>query len=101
MTYTATAGTSFGNLGERLFSLVIEVIAAIAGASLSIAAMGIGGMNRRNNEDRMAVIKLTAAVEHVASRLETLHIDVKANSHETFARLNEVEQRLAKLEAVR
>lgn len=63
--------------------------------------MGLGGMTRRNTEDRMAVIKLTAAVEHVASRLETLHIDVKANSHEMFARLNEVEQRLAKLEALR
>lgn len=63
--------------------------------------MGVGGMTRRNTEDRMAVIKLTAAVEHVASKLETLHIDVKANSHEMFARLNEVEQRLAKLEALR
>lgn len=80
---------------------MIEIIAAIAGASLSIAAMGVGGMTRRGAEDRMAVIKLTAAVEHVASRLETLHVDVKANSHETFSRLNEVEQRLAKLEATR
>jgi len=80
---------------------VIELIAAVAGASITVAAMGVGGMTRRNNEDRMAVIKLTAAVEHVATRLETLHIDVKANSHEMFARLNEVEQRLAKLEAVR
>jgi len=80
---------------------VVELVAAVAGASITVAAMGIGGMTRRNNEDRMAVIKLTAAVEHVATRLETLHIDVKANSHEMFARLNEVEQRLAKLEAVR
>ena len=80
---------------------MIELIAAVAGASITVAAMGVGGMTRRNNEDRMAVIKLTAAVEHVATRLETLHIDVKANSHEMFARLNEVEQRLAKLEAVR
>lgn len=80
---------------------MIELVAAVAGASITVAAMGIGGMTRRNNEDRMAVIKLTAAVEHVATRLETLHIDVKANSHEMFARLNEVEQRLAKLEAVR
>lgn len=80
---------------------MVELIAAVAGASITVAAMGVGGMTRRNNEDRMAVIKLTAAVEHVATRLETLHIDVKANSHEMFARLNEVEQRLAKLEAVR
>jgi hypothetical protein len=80
---------------------VIEVLAALAGASVTAAAMGIGGYTRRNDEDRSAVIKLTAAVEHVATRLETLHIDVKATSHETFSRLNEVEQRLAKLEATR
>lgn len=78
---------------------MIEVLAALAGASVTIAAMGIGSSTRRNDEARSAVIKLTAAVEHVATRLETLHIDVKANSHETFARLNEVEQRLARLEA--
>lgn len=63
--------------------------------------MGVSGLSRRGEEDRMAVIKLTAAVEHVASRLDTIHLDVKATSHETFARLNEVEQRLAKLEALR
>lgn len=80
---------------------MIELAAAVVGASISAAAMSISGFNRRNNDDRMAVIKLTAAVEHVATRLETLHIDVKATSHETFARLNEVEQRLAKLEALR
>jgi hypothetical protein len=80
---------------------VIEVLAALAGASVTVAAMGIGGASRRNDEDRRAVIKLTAAVEHVATRLETLHLDVKANSHETFSRLNEIEQRLAKVEATR
>lgn len=80
---------------------MIELLAAVAGAAITVAATSIGTATRRNNEDRIAVVRLTTAVEHVATRLETLHLDVKANSHETFARLNEVEQRLAKLEATR
>jgi hypothetical protein len=54
--------------------------------------MGIGGASRRVNEGRDAVIKLTAAVEHVATRLETMHIDIKADRRETFARLSSLEQ---------
>lgn len=80
---------------------MLEIAAAVLGASISAAALSITGISRRNSEDRAAVIRLTVAVEHVATRLETLHLDVKSNSHETFSRLNEVEQRLAKLEATR
>ena len=41
---------------------MIEVIAAVAGASISVAAMGAMGFSRRNDEARDAVIRLTAAV---------------------------------------
>lgn len=54
--------------------------------------MGIGGASRRVNEGRDAVIRLTAAVEHVATRLETMHIDIKADRREAFARLSSLEQ---------
>ena len=42
---------------------MIEVIAAIAGASISVAAMGAMGFGKRNDEARDAVIRLTSAVE--------------------------------------
>jgi hypothetical protein len=45
------------------------------------------------------VTRLTVAVENVATRLEELHVDIKADRKETFARLNSVEQRVATLEA--
>ena len=77
---------------------MIEVLAAITGASISVAFMGMSGASRRNNEGREAVIKLTEAVNTVASRLDDLHIDLRADRKETFSRLNEVEQRVAKLE---
>jgi hypothetical protein len=78
---------------------MIELIAAVAGASISVAAMGAMGFSRRNDEARDAVIRLTAAVEHIATQLEVLHVDIKQDRKETFNRLNGVEQRVATLEA--
>lgn len=78
---------------------MIEVVAAIAGASISVAAMGAMGFSRRSDEARDAVIRLTSAVEHIATQLEVLHTDIKEDRRETFSRLNTVEQRVSKLEA--
>jgi hypothetical protein len=78
---------------------MIEVIAAVAGASISVAAMGAMGFSRRNDEARDAVIRLTSAVEHIATQLEVLHNDIKDDRKETFQRLGAVEQRVTKLEA--
>jgi hypothetical protein len=78
---------------------MIELIAAVAGASISVAAMGAMGFSRRSDEARDAVIRLTAAVEHIATQLEVLHGDIRADRQETFKRLNGVEQRVSKLEA--
>jgi hypothetical protein len=77
---------------------MIELIAAIAGASISVAAMGAMGFSRRNDEARDAVIRLTSAVEHIATQLEVLGSDIKEDRKETFTRLNTVEQRVSKLE---
>jgi len=78
---------------------MIEVIAAIAGASISVTAMGAMGFSRSSRESREAVIRLTSAVEHIAVQLEVLHSDIKDERKETFHRLNHVEQRVSKLEA--
>jgi hypothetical protein len=77
---------------------MIELIAAVAGASISVAAMGAMGFSKRNDEARDAVIRLTAAVEHIATQLEVLHTDIKEDRKETFTRLNHVEQRVTVLE---
>ena len=77
---------------------MIEVIAAVAGASISVAAMGAMGFSRKSDEARDAVIRLTSAVEHIATQLDVLHIDIKEDRKEFFARLNNIEQRVSKLE---
>jgi len=78
---------------------MIEIIAAVAGASISVAAMGAAGASKRNEEARNAVVRLTAAVEHIATQLEVLHTDMKEDRKETYGRLSTVEQRVSKLEA--
>jgi hypothetical protein len=78
---------------------MIEVFAAVAGASISVAAMGAMGVSRRNEDASNAIVRLTAAVEHIAVQLEQLHGDMKEDRKETFMRLNTVEQRVTKLEA--
>lgn len=77
---------------------MIEVLAALAGATITAASMGAMGFSRRNDQARDAVIRLTSAVEHIAAQLEVLHIDIKEDRRETFTRLSTVEQRVSKLE---
>jgi len=77
---------------------VIEILSAVAGASISVAAMGIFGYSRRNEEASAAIVRLTSAVENIATSLNTLHVDIKETNREMFQRLNQVENRVTKLE---
>ncbi len=77
---------------------MIEILAAAAGASMSIAAMGFFGYSRRNEEASAAIVRLTSAVENIATSLNTLHVDIKESNREVFTRLNQVENRVSKLE---
>lgn len=78
---------------------MIELAAAALGASLTWAAMGTMGAGKRNGEARDAIIRLSSAVEHIATQLEVLHADMRDERKETFGRLGSVEQRVSKLEA--
>ena len=77
---------------------MIEILSAVAGASISVAAMGMFGYSRRNEEASAAIVRLTSAVEHIANSLEILHVDIKQTNREMFTRLNQVENRVSKLE---
>ena len=77
---------------------MVEVLAAVAGAAISVAAMGLTNSARRTNEGREAVIRLTLGVESIASKLEQLHIDIRSDRKEMFSRLSNLETRVAKLE---
>jgi hypothetical protein len=78
-----------------------EIAAAIVGAVLTFAGIGVSGATKRASDGREAVIRLTLAVESVSSRLEQLHVDLKSDRAETYTRLNGLEQRVSKLEVIK
>jgi hypothetical protein len=53
---------------------MIEILAAVTGASLSWAAMGSMGRSSRAQSQQEAVVRLTSAVEHIATQLEVMHL---------------------------
>lgn len=77
---------------------MIEIYAAVVGASIGVAGLTASGFSRRNNESREAVIRLTMAVESIAGKLEELHQDMRADRKEIYSRLNEQGERLTVLE---
>jgi hypothetical protein len=77
---------------------MIEVLAAMSGAAVTLAGMGAFGFSRKSDESREAVIRLTAAVESIAVRLSELHEDMKTDRREVYTRLNEHGNRITLLE---
>lgn len=78
---------------------MIEVAAAVIGAAVAVGASSIGSFMRRDDEAAKAVVRLTAATEHIASEVSLLRAEIKEDRQELYPRLNGIEQRLAKLEA--
>jgi hypothetical protein len=77
---------------------VIEIYAAILGASIGIAGISVSGFTKRSTDAREAVIRLTVAVESISEKLEELHQDMKADRKEIHTKLNLHDNRLSLLE---
>jgi hypothetical protein len=77
---------------------VVEILAAVAGASITVAGLGITGLNRQGQQSRESLIRLTTAVDNLTNRFEVLHVDIKSKDSEVFARLSELERSMARLE---
>ena len=77
---------------------MVEVWAAVAGASVTVAGLGVSGLNRQSQQGRDSLVRLTTAVDNLSSRLQILHDHIKTKDVEVFARLNELERSVARLE---
>lgn len=77
---------------------MVEVWAAVAGASITVAGLGITGLNRQSQQGRETLVRLTASVDNLSGRLDILHNDIKAKDMEVFARLSQLEQAVARME---
>lgn len=77
---------------------MVEVAAAVVGASLTMAGISFQGMTKRNSEAREAVIRLSVAVEQIGAKLEELHDDMRDHNKEIYGRLNNHAERIRALE---
>ena len=77
---------------------MVEVWAAVAGASITVAGLRISGFNRQGQQGRDSLVRLATAVDNLTGRLDILHNDIKTKDMEVFARLNELERSVARLE---
>jgi hypothetical protein len=77
---------------------MIEVLAALAGSAIMLAGMSATGFNKQNRENRDALIRLSTAYENLVGRLDVMGLEMKSKDHEIFARLNNLERAVAKLE---
>ena len=78
--------------------MVVEIWAAVAGASIGVAASGVRGANRQNQDGRDSLVRLTSAVDNLANRMDVLHADLRVRDQELFARISDLEQNVARLE---
>jgi hypothetical protein len=78
---------------------MIELIAAATGATIGIIASGIGSAMKRDRSDAVVVVRLTAAVEHIAEQVSLMREEIKADRQELFPRINQIEQRITRLES--
>lgn len=77
---------------------MVEVLAAVAGASITVAGIGITGLSRQSQQGRESLIRLSTAVDNLADRLDVMHSDIKSKDVEVFARLGQLERDVARLE---
>jgi outer membrane murein-binding lipoprotein Lpp len=77
---------------------VVEIYAAILGASIGVAGLSLSGFNKRQNEAHDAVVRLSVAVENIAGKLDDLHQDMKKDRERIYNKLELHENRLTLLE---
>ena len=77
---------------------MVEVWAAVAGASITVAGLGVSGVNRQSQQGRDSLVRLTTAVDNLSDRMNVMHSDIRNRDAEVFARLGELERSVARLE---
>lgn len=78
---------------------MIEIVAAVAGAMIGIAGVTASGLSSRSRDNREEAVRLTVAVESIAERLDSLHLDMKADRSAIYKLLNEQGNRITALES--
>jgi outer membrane murein-binding lipoprotein Lpp len=80
--------------------MVVEIWAAVAGASVGAGALAIKSANRESLHGRDTLVRLTSAVDNLSSQVDLFRREQAAVSTEVFARLSDAERAIARLEGI-
>lgn len=78
---------------------MMEILAALTGASVTVAGIGLTSLSKQSQDSRESLVRLATAVENLTNRLDILHADIKSKDSEVFTRLGSLERSVARLEA--
>ena len=79
---------------------MVEVWAAIAGATVGAGALAVKSANRESLQGRDSLVRLTSAVDNLSSQLDLLRREQSTLHAELFGRLSDVERSVARLEGI-
>ena len=79
---------------------MVEVWAAIAGASVGAGALAVKSANRESLQGRDTLVRLTSAVDNLSSQVDLFRREQAAISTEVFARLSDAERAIARLQGI-
>ena len=79
---------------------MVEVWAAIAGASVGAGALAVKSASRESLQGRDTLVRLTSAVDNLSSQLDLLRREQTTLHAELFGRLSDVERSVARLEGI-
>ena len=79
---------------------MVEVWAAIAGASVGACALAAKSAGRENQQGRDSLVRLTSSVDNLSAQVDLFRREQTAISTEVFARLSDVERSVARLEGI-
>ena len=82
-------------------NLIVGLACLVLGGVGGSASRWVSGLSKKDENANIAIVKLSAGVEHIAAELTAIREDMRTDRRELFGRLGTAEQRIAKLEAHR
>ena len=80
--------------------MVVEIWAAIAGASVGACTLAIKSAGRESQQGRDSLVRLTSAVDNLSAQVDLFRREQAAISTEVFARLSDAERAIARLQGI-
>jgi len=80
-------------------NLIVGLACLILGGVGGTASRWVAARGTEDERANIAIVKLSAGVEHIAAELTAIREDMRTDRRELFGRLGTAEQRIARLEA--